>query len=946
MLSLMRTLKRFTESWRQTPADSPPAPATPVSEPGASWGGLEIRELISSGAFGTVYKAYDPALDREVALKLYATETSGGFESKAVEEGRLLARLRHENIAAVYGAGVYQGRVGLWMELVRGQSLDEAIAARGAMSAREVALVGSDICHALAMVHAAGLLHRDVKPQNVMRETGGRIVLIDFGLGEERRPGAASPRELAGTPLYMAPELLDGGRATIQSEVYALGVLLFYLATGRHPVEASSLDDLRQAHRRPRLQLRELRPELPAAFIELVERATAADPGDRYRSVVEMQPHLQTVIGPHARPVFPAVPRRWILRGAVLAGSLAAGSGVWWWITRAPTAARPMIWITETLAPPGQPDYVGLTVALREQIAQSDILRVFDNAQVPVLLDRMTLPRESRVTGRLRRELAQRGGVSYIVDSTVLQMGGELRLKVAVESVGPLAMIAAGKAEREFSFEDPSRVSAALQKASEWVRQTAREPVAEIAVANNSPAEITTNSLSALAHFARGERLAVAGDTLQALSEWKAAVADDADFLQAHMRLGDVLRANNRQLESLQQYAAAYRLLNKRKLGLRESFRIQSAFLYDTGDMMGADAIHAEWAARYPEDAEPLIKRGRPLLYSGRPREAIEALRRAEQLDPRSPSAPWLLAVCDIAIGDWDMASQDAKRLRSLAWTDQADLLDADVQFLQGHARQALRGMLTVRDRNRSDAGRSELRINAVLQAAALWSDLSRPEEAVRLLEDDLSPGHSMGAPADLAREEVALSRVRLEEGDLAGAQAAALAALDLEAGPQVLRTAGSLLVIAGGQDQALARVQAFESGIQVEEARRWRVTRIPRLLVEGQILLRAGRARAAIPKLQEAAGLDTPESPHDVLAQALESAGDRQLALEEWLRIADNYDLLCSLSQYFPPGVGRPALEHAVRLCDQAGNSAGTEARCTQARQRLGLLRNIVVPN
>jgi tRNA A-37 threonylcarbamoyl transferase component Bud32/tetratricopeptide (TPR) repeat protein len=945
MLSLMRTLRRLSGSWREVPVDRSAAPLcdAPAGAPLTVWGGLQIRERISAGAFGTVYRAWDNALEREVALKLYPARAADGSRSKVVEEGRLLARLRHENIAAVYGAGVDQGFVGLWMELVRGQTLEEILAANGPLSAREAALAVCDVCHALAAVHAAGLLHRDVKAQNVMREAGGRIVLIDFGLGEERVAHGV-PQELAGTPLYMAPELLGDGRATTQSEIYALGVLLFHLVSGRYPVEATTFGQLGEAHRGSRLLLRELRPELPSDFVEVVERATSADSSARYRSVAEMLPHLRSVIGArtaNARKGSALL----VIRGVVAVICLAVTGSGWWWVTQGRVGAHAVVWVTETIAPPGQPDYAGLTVAMREQISQSAVLRTFDGAQVPALLDRMTLPHNTRLTGPLRRELAQRAGISYIIDSTILQLGSELRLKVAMESVGPVVAIAAGRTEREFPFDDISGVSAAVQKAAEWVRREAHEPETELAVANYSPAEITTNSLGALAHFARGERLNAAGDPVQAIAEWKAALVADPDFLQAHMRLGDVLRTNGRAMESLEEYAAAYHLLDRRKLGLRESFRIRSAFLYDTGDMMAADAIHAEWAARFPEDSEPLIKRGRPLLFSGRPQQAIEALTRAETLNPKSTSAAGLLAWCHISVGDWSSAKLDTNRLRNLRWEDQAELFDATAEFLQGRVAGALRRTMEVRDRNRMKAERSGLRIDATLQAGAIWSDLGNDEQAARLLESDLSPAQSTGSPADLAREEVALASIRLRSGDAAGSRMAALAALDLESGPWILRIAGPLLAEAGGPAEALARVDAFEKKIPAGEARQWRLSRMPRLLVEGQNLLKRGRVREALQRLQEAAALDTPGMPHEFVARALEAAGERQSALAEWLGIADNYRLLWIMPAYFPPGIGRRALEKATELCGKAGNSAGTEARCAQARQRLDSLRTMVVP-
>ena len=126
----------------------------------------------------------------------------------------MLARVRHPNVVTVYGVDRHDGVVGLWMEFVDGLTLARVVATRGALDPREAALVGIDLCRAVAAVHKAGLVHRDIKAHNVMREGSGRIVLMDFGAGELRteRSGAGSA---AGTPLYLAPELFDGAPATI-----------------------------------------------------------------------------------------------------------------------------------------------------------------------------------------------------------------------------------------------------------------------------------------------------------------------------------------------------------------------------------------------------------------------------------------------------------------------------------------------------------------------------------------------------------------------------------------------------------------------------------------------------------------------------------------------------------------------------------------------------------
>jgi hypothetical protein len=207
-----------------------------------------------------------------------------------VREGQLLARVRHQNVITVHGACEIDGEVGIWMEFVRGKTLDQIVRDEGPMSAEEASVVGESLCRALAAVHQARLLHRDIKASNVMREAGGRIVMLDFGTSNELeldRPGGA-PR-LAGTPLYMAPELLEGGKASVQSDIYSLGVLLFHLTTGAFPVHGQSLAQIRSAqHAGTRRLLSDLRPDIPRTFVRVVERALSLQPEDRYQSAGRM----------------------------------------------------------------------------------------------------------------------------------------------------------------------------------------------------------------------------------------------------------------------------------------------------------------------------------------------------------------------------------------------------------------------------------------------------------------------------------------------------------------------------------------------------------------------------------------------------------------------------------------------------------------------------------
>src|SRR5260370_35776923 len=140
---------------------------------------LETREKVGRRAFGEVHRDWEPDLQREVALKL---AVSGEHQDAASKEARALAQVRHNNVVTVYGVDRHGDQVGLWMDLIRGRTLESILKDQGPLGGREAALVGGELCRALAAVHARRLGHGDLKAQNVMREDGGRIVLMDFGL--------------------------------------------------------------------------------------------------------------------------------------------------------------------------------------------------------------------------------------------------------------------------------------------------------------------------------------------------------------------------------------------------------------------------------------------------------------------------------------------------------------------------------------------------------------------------------------------------------------------------------------------------------------------------------------------------------------------------------------------------------------------------------------------
>lgn len=256
-----------------------------------TWADFQLLDEIGRGAFGTVYRAFHPTLQQHVAIKLISVP--GGLPrdiEKALEEPRRLASVRHEHVVIVHDARYLEGYVGICMELVRGESLAQTITHAGRLGGEEAIGLGTSLCRALAAIHRAQLIHSDVKAQNVMREDGGRIVLMDFGAGRRLLdPERTTGHHLVGTPAYMAPELFAFQDPTPASDIYSLGVLLFYVLTGSYPVDGGSLQDYSSAHaRRHRRYLADLRDDLPVRLLTAVERALHANPSDRYRSAGEM----------------------------------------------------------------------------------------------------------------------------------------------------------------------------------------------------------------------------------------------------------------------------------------------------------------------------------------------------------------------------------------------------------------------------------------------------------------------------------------------------------------------------------------------------------------------------------------------------------------------------------------------------------------------------------
>jgi len=285
-------------------------PRLPGNLLGNLLGNLELLDLLGAGGMGEVWKARDPELDRLVAVKLLAPDLRGStYDERFRREARAAAAVSHPNVAQVYFAGVHEGRLYYVMELVRGRSLAELLATLGRLSGSRAIDLLRQACEGLRAARQAGVIHRDVKPSNLMvEEESGRLKIVDFGLARRVEIDATLTRAGAvlGTPSYMSPEQVQGDDLDQRADIYSLGATFYHLVCGEPPYSAASAIEVLRRHVSAELPpVRSRNPAVPEAVAVVIERMLAKEPRARYQSYEELLDVLEeerrALDGPSAR---------------------------------------------------------------------------------------------------------------------------------------------------------------------------------------------------------------------------------------------------------------------------------------------------------------------------------------------------------------------------------------------------------------------------------------------------------------------------------------------------------------------------------------------------------------------------------------------------------------------------------------------------------------------
>lgn len=680
------------------PGPTPPAPALPLqAQASISAGRLlgsryRIERLLGAGGMGAVYRAQDLELEIPVAVKVIRPEiigdTAGGREfSRRFKQELLLARqVTHQNVLRIHDLGEAEGLRYITMPFVEGRDLAHVLH-DGPMAIERVLRFARQVASGLAAAHDAGVVHRDLKPHNILIDKSDTAYISDFGLAKSldtSTAGVTQPGEFLGTPRYAAPEQVEGQPVDNRTDIYALGLILYEMVAGEVPFTGTSLVEILMKRVRdvPR-DLREVKPEVPESLARIVMRCLERDPAARYQSSHEIVADLdadRATVAPvtsTARSILSTTRGR--RRGAVLAAGgvvlLLAAVIVGTWVGSRPTGAGAGRVSTTPAVPPlsegrflavmpfrilGDPtgvDYVaeGLSESLSARLFQLGGLKVTPSASV----------REAGVKDTPEKT-AQALGVNLIVEGIVQAAGDQIRVIVNLQDIHAARRVWSqqftGVARDLFALEDQvySQLLHALQVSPD-ASEAART------------ASLRTSDVDAYDDYLRG-RKALRGAKERESGEaavryFESALKKDPTFALAQAGLADAALLMYRETKdsfwSQRALAAATRASDLNDQLSEVQMSLGNVYLA-TGRNSEALVAMRRALEIAPNSDEAFRRLGRAYLQAGKHPQAIEAFKKAIGVNPYFWLNENVLGQAYLDSGDYERALGSFRRVTQL----------------------------------------------------------------------------------------------------------------------------------------------------------------------------------------------------------------------------------------------------------------------------------------
>ena len=682
---------------------------------------------------GGVYRAYDRELDRDVALKVILPHLSDDpvVLERFKREIQLSSRITHKNVLRIFDLGDALGMKYVTMQFVEGEDFSHLLKREAPLGPDRLIRLFREMCRGVEAAHEQGVVHRDLKPQNVMIDARDGVYVTDFGLAKSvTQAGMTEAGAVMGTPHFMAPEQVKGLPVDRRSDIYSLGLILYQMATGVVPFgEGSAYEIMMRRLHQPLRPAAELNPAVPQVVSRVIERCTALEPAARYQGVGEILVALDasaaTVkLAHHPQPRGPGKPwGRWA--SVVAAVIVAFGAGGWWLLRgrQPPTVfserAAQTLLIADFENRTGEPVFDGtLEPAFGLALEGASFVTSFNRVQARKIAAQLQ-PGAGGLTESLARLVAVREGIGVVASGTIEKRGNEYR--IAAKAVDAVTGRDIENAEVDASGKD-TVLSAATRLAAR-VRRALGDQTSESA--QLAAAEtFTASSVEAAHEYAVGQEMQSAGKWDEAIGAYTRAVALDPALGRAYAGLATVYANLGRPRDSEAQFDKALshigRMSEREKLRTRGSYflvrrepakaieqfeELVKRFPADTAgmanlalahfyerDMARALADGRRAAAIYPKNVPQRNNVGLYAMYAGDFEAAISEQQAVLEMNPRFALAFVGLAISELALGRTEAAVATYGRLAQLdaRGASMATAGLADAALYEGRVKDAL----------------------------------------------------------------------------------------------------------------------------------------------------------------------------------------------------------------------------------------------------------------
>ena len=817
-----------------------------------------VLGVLGKGGMGKVFKAYDTELKQEVAVKVVRADKEGDAALARFRREIALARkVTSPNVLRVYDLAEHQGLRFLTMELVDGEDLS-TILKKGKVPLESALSIFRQVCAGLSAAHAQGVVHRDLKPHNVLVDREGSVRVADFGLARSiEDSGFTASGAIMGSPAYMSPEQVKGDPTDERSDIYSLGIMLFQLMTGTTPFQAPTPHAVMEMrlHRPPR-PLREISPDAPPYLEKIVARCLQVNPSARYSTVAALLADLDVETAPKSVPKRRS--RLALPLAAVAVVAVAAIVAVIAWprgasrtastsgsasATSIPTSKGPVLTLVlgfDNRTPEPRFDAT-LPMLMHYALRRSAHVDPVANVQLQLLATEVGA--DVKVDDQLAARVAARKHVR------VLGVRGKIAPKGAGYALSMVVKESNGTTLLERTLESPSadQVVPTVARLAVEVRAALGESVPE------AERELTglSASLAANHDFTLGVAAAENGDFTGAAGYLRKAVDRDPNFALARVRLATMYNNMKREEEGRAQRQLALRAVDH--MGERDRLKfLGDYYTFTAEDFERGIASYNELLAKWPNDIDAQCNICSAYFATGNIQAALEAGHRASADHPTDIIIRGNLAAHYIAAGDYSAA---VKELRKAS----VELPNPTSSMRQYHA--VALAMLGQREAALQQV--AELAKQDASTAAAVEADHAMGEGRLRAaqamlekgIKTDLADKNNDGVELKLAM----LAELKARRGDKAGAREAAAR---VTANPQRIAQAAMVQLAVG--DTAGAKASAAKLATHVAPSRRALAKQ-----VEGELLLQRGKPQEAMVVFQEAIKLaDTPMA-HFRLARA-----------------------------------------------------------------------------